>query len=115
MSKYHNRKVTEDGYTFDSIAEYNRYRELKTMQNNGDITDLKIHPPYILQYDFYSHGKHIREIKYIADFSYIDFSAHTTIIEDVKGVKTAEFKIKEKMFLKYLSDYSDVEFRLVQA
>jgi hypothetical protein len=114
MSKYHNRKVTEDGYTFDSVAEYNRYRELKTMQNNGDIKSLAVHPTYILQKEFNYHGKLVREVKYIADFVYYDVNDHILVIEDVKGVQTAEFKIKAKLFQKLMSDYTDVEFRLVQ-
>ena len=115
MSKYHNRKVTEDGYTFDSIAEHNRYRELKIMQNNGDIKSLVVHPSYILQYPLFFRGKKINGIKYIADFCYYDMKDQLLVIEDVKGVQTEAFKIKQKLFMKYLSGFSDTDFRLVQA
>ena len=114
MSKYHNRKVAEDGYTFDSIAEYNRYRELKIMQNNGDIKNLAVHPSYLLQEQFYYLGKLVREIKYIADFEYRDNQSQRIIVEDIKGVQTAEFKIKAKMFKKSIEFQPTIEFRLVQ-
>jgi len=113
MNKYHNRKVTEDGYTFDSIAEYNRYRELKIMQNNGDIQSLVVHPSFLLQEPFDYNGKRINAIRYEADFSYIENGA--VVVEDVKGVQTDVFRIKEKMFKKQIANHLDMEFRLVQA
>ena len=38
-SKYGSRKVKKDGMTFDSIREYNRWRELKLLERAGKIED----------------------------------------------------------------------------
>lgn len=40
-SKYGNEKVTVDGQTFDSEAEYRRYCELCLMAQAGEISDLQ--------------------------------------------------------------------------
>lgn len=42
MSKYHNRKVTADGITFDSVKEANRYKELKVLERAGLVHDLQL-------------------------------------------------------------------------
>lgn len=47
-SKYGSRKVTVDGITFDSVREYNRYKELKLLERAGKITNLKRQVKYLL-------------------------------------------------------------------
>ena len=72
-NKYGNRRVTIDGYTFDSGKEGNRYMELKYLLAAGQIKDLELQKPFVLQEGFRDkHGKWHREIKYIADFVYYD-------------------------------------------
>lgn len=80
--KYHNRKVTIDGITFDSKKEAYRYKELKLLQKAGEISDLRPQVKYILipaQYKPDRIGKRggikkgkiiERECSYIADFVY---------------------------------------------
>jgi hypothetical protein len=106
MSKYGNKSVEFDGYKFDSLAELRRYQDLRIMENNGDISNLVVHPRFILQEPF-THN-HIREraIAYEADFSYYDRDGKK-IVEDVKGFKTKEYQIKRKLFL---YKYPDVNF-----
>lgn len=110
-SKYNNRKIEADGYTFDSIAEYHRYTELKLLQIAGEISNLRVHPVYPLQKSFLTpEGKSVRSIKYEADFDYQENDV--TVVEDVKGVETAVFKLKHKMFLQ---KYPEIVFRIIKA
>jgi hypothetical protein len=101
-NKYNAKKVTADGYTFDSMAEHRRYLYLKSEQEAGNIDGLIIHPHYVIA-DGYDkkNGDHVKPIQYIADFAYhiaIDeLKFETIVIEDVKGGKatqTALFKLK---------------------
>ena len=109
-SKYNNRKIELDGYIFDSIAESRRYAELKLLERAGIISDLKVHTVYLLQKSFRTpEGKAVRAIKYECDFDYIENGI--TVVEDVKGVETAAFKLKHKMFLKM---YPDIRFEIVK-
>ena len=106
MSKYHSKLVEFDGYKFDSLAESRRYRDLRLMENNGDISSLVVHPRFVLQEPFtYNHVRE-RAIAYEADFSYYEKDGKK-IVEDVKGFKTKEYQIKRKLFL---FKYSGVNF-----
>lgn len=102
-SKYHARKVTVDGITFDSRKEYNRWRELKLLERAGRIADLRRQVKYVLipaQRD--GAGKLIeRECAYKADFVYFkpDISGGDWVVEDCKGVRTPEYIIKRKLML----------------
>ena len=40
-----------------------------------------------------------RECAYIADFTYIDLKTGNTVVEDTKGVRTADYVIKRKLML----------------
>ncbi|MGP1455872.1 MAG: DUF1064 domain-containing protein [Treponema sp.] len=40
---------TVDGITFDSMAEMNRYLELKQLERAGIITDLELQPKFLLK------------------------------------------------------------------
>jgi len=42
-------------------------------------------------------GRSVRQIAYEADFEYIDSETGRRVIEDVKGVQTAVFKLKRKL------------------
>ena len=109
-SKYNNRKKEIDGYTFDSIAESRRYAQLKLLEKAKIISDLRVHPVYLLQKSFRTpEGKSVRAINYEADFDYVENGV--TVVEDVKGVETAAFKLKHKMFLK---QYPDIRFEIIK-
>jgi uncharacterized Zn finger protein (UPF0148 family) len=103
--KYKNVHVEADNYKFDSKAERNRYHQLKYMQKEREISDLKVHPVYELLPDFTHEGKIIKGISYEADFSYMKNGK--LIVEDVKGVKTDVFKLKYKMFI---NKYPEIQF-----
>ncbi len=99
--KYGNKKVTIDGYQFDSIAEARRYEQLKLMEQAGAISDLRLQPRYELQKAFKDfEGKTQRAITYVLDFTYMETSSDDQLIaEDVKGFSTQLFQVKRKLFL----------------
>lgn len=107
MSKYGNKKCELDGIKFDSMMERNYYVELKHQKEKGAIMDFELQPKFLLQPKFKKHGKSYREINYVADFAIIT-NDNKKIIVDVKGFKTTEFKLKEKMF-----EYNYPELKLV--
>lgn len=123
MNKYNARKAYLDGYTFDSQAELSRYLELKVMERNGDISDLKVHPVFVLLAPFTYHEKGVRGITYEADFSYWEHfktaedarshgatALNIEVSEDVKGVETEAFKLKAKLFK---HSYPFIYFRII--
>lgn len=98
MTKYHSKKVTVDGITFDSKREANRYCELKLLVKAGEITNLKLQPAFELIPRFRKNGKVYRKTVYIADFSYFDTRTMKDVVEDAKGVKTPVYALKKKLF-----------------
>ena len=103
QNKYRNKKTEIDGHRFDSKKEASRYLVLKLRQENGIISGLELQPVFELQPSFKRGSKTIRAIKYIADFMYQ--KKGQIYVEDVKGVKTAAYQIKKKMFLKRYPDF----------
>ncbi len=89
-----------DGIKFDSKKEANRYQELKLMQRAGIIRDLQRQIKYVLiPSQKGDDGRVIeRPCTYIADFVYIDENGKT-VVEDTKGYRTNDYKIKRKLML----------------
>ena len=83
-------------YVFDSVLEARRYKQLALLERVGEISNLKLQVPFLLQESFRKNGKTYRKIEYIADFVYEENGQ--TIVEDTKGIKTDVFKIKQKLF-----------------
>lgn len=116
-SKYSNRKITRDGITFDSLKEYKRFRELRLLEQAGEVTDLKRQVEFELipaQFEevptgeCYKRGERKGEpkmkrvcveqsCKYIADFTYTENG--NQVVEDTKGFRTADYIIKRKLML----------------
>ena len=113
-SKFKNRKVKLlDGTQFDSVREYRRWLELKTLEKAGRISDLRRQVEYSLipkQYESYERysgktGKRLRDgrrcveksCSYIADFVYRE--GDSLVVEDAKGVRTDDYIIKRKLML----------------
>ena len=92
-SKYGNKKITYDGQTFDSIAELRRYQELRLLERAKVISDLKTQVPYTL----IEKSKHGREIRYIADFEYVE--GGVKVVEDVKSKATVTplYRLKKRL------------------
>lgn len=108
-SKYHSKKFTSGGQSFDSKKEYNRWTALQLLQKSGKITGLRRQVKYVLIPAQYGPGKTgprggvkrgpflERECSYIADFVYEKDGQ--TVVEDVKGVRTKDYIIKRKLML----------------
>lgn len=110
--KYNNRPVELDGHRFDSQAEAARWTELKMLQAAGEIMHIEVHPRFLLIDSFTHNGRKVRAVYYEADFRYLDRHSGRVIVEDVKGVKTAVFQLKEKLLM---SRYPYLDFRVVAA
>lgn len=88
-SKYRNVKTTVDGITFDSKKESQRYKELKILQEKGEIHNLNIQVSFDL-----------KVCKYKADFTYNRYDITDLIVEDVKSEITRRdrvYRIKAKL------------------
>jgi len=91
-SKYGNKKVTLDGFTFDSKKEAARYHDLKVMQMAGEISELKLQVEFELEVE----GKKVAS--YIADFTY-QLNGEL-VVEDVKSSATRKirlYQLKKKL------------------
>lgn len=112
MTKYHNIRVTIDNVTFASRAEGQRYNELKLLTSAGVISGLILQPVFMLQEAFRDRaGVKYRAITYVGDFAYLDMETGCNVVEDVKGVTTAVFLIKQKLFIKR---YPNIELRVLR-
>jgi hypothetical protein len=98
MSKYHNRKVTRDGETFDSVKEYRRFCELRLLERAGAVTDLRRQVKFELIPAQRIDGKVVeRACGYVADFVYMENGQQ--VVEDTKGMRTQEYRLKRKLML----------------
>ena len=98
MSKYHSKKITRDGITFDSVKEYKRYQELALLERVGQVSDLQRQVKFELIPSQRVNGKVVeRACTYIADFVYIQNGQK--VVEDTKGFKTKDYIIKRKLML----------------
>jgi len=112
-NKYNAKEAFIDGHRFASHDEARRYAELRLMERAGEISDLEVHPRFILQDGFrdkYS-GKWINKISYTADFSYRRKGRQ--VVEDVKSkpTMTTASRIRIRMFQ---FQNRKIEFRIVE-
>lgn len=98
VTKYHNKKVKYDGYTFDSIKEKNYYIKLKLLEKAGIIKELELQKEYELQPSFKLNNKTSRKITYRADFTYKTAKDDKIHVIDVKGFRTDVYRLKKKIF-----------------
>lgn len=102
-NKFNAVRTQVDGIWFDSKAEADRYSSLKLLERARVISGLGLQPVFALMGP---KGKPVAA--YRADFCF--FENGRRVVEDVKGVMTAAFRLKAKMFLQ---QYPDHELRLV--
>ena len=111
-NKYGNKKVCFDGYTFASVKEYRRYNDLQLMKRAGVISDLVVHPPFVIIDAFMHHNKRIRGARYTADFQYWDNEKQLVVVEDVKSPPTRKepaYGLRTKLFRQRYPDMMFVE------
>lgn len=95
-SKYRNVKTVRFGQVFDSRKEADRYLELRSLLERGEIKNLRrqVKYPFVLN--------SVKVATYIADYVYEDRYGNE-IVEDVKGMKKGAayqtFKIKQRLML----------------
>lgn len=108
-SKYHNIRTG----TSASLKEERRRRELEILERCGKIRNLRCQVPYELipvqrepptigKRGGIKPGKCIeRSCEYVADFVYEERSGDgwIEIVEDAKGFRTPDYKIKRKLML----------------
>lgn len=113
-SKYNAKPVEFDGIRFDSIAESRRYRELRLLQSSGEIWGLAVHPRFELLPAVKREGVRWRAVVYVGDFEYYADNGSKPpihVVEDVKGVETAVFRLKRRLFAE---TYPDIKFVVVK-
>ena len=107
-NKYKNEKVEFDGIKFDSKRERDRYMVLKDAERRGVISELKCQPKFtLIPAQYHEEAKQLKTkvkmvkkcdflaITYTGDFQYVKDGK--IVVEDVKGMVTPEYKLKEKM------------------
>lgn len=100
MNKYHSKKIATPDGKFDSKKEHRRWLQLKMMQEEGLIKDLRRQVPFELIPSQKKNGKVVeRPVKYVADFVYTQTRNSEEIVEDTKGFKTPDYIIKRKLML----------------
>lgn len=91
-SKYGAKRTEVDGITFHSAKEAKRWGELRLLEQDGQIRNLN------RQVTFELHGVNgLVVCKYVVDFTYIEDLEF--VAEDTKGFRTADYKIKRKLFV----------------
>ena len=97
MSKYGALKTNVSGIVFDSKAEARRYGELVILQRAGYIGKLERQVVYVLAPAVVIGGRKKPALRYKADFQYVDNKAFKLVTEDVKGVITPLFRVKQHL------------------
>lgn len=90
-SKYGATPTFVDGIRFDSKGEARRWGELKLLERAGQISGLERQVPYRLEVNG------VLVTKYVADFRYLDAKSGELVVEDFKGFRTPEYRIKAKL------------------
>ena len=116
VNKMGAREIEIDGYIFKSEFEGTRYQELKLLEAAGEITDLELQPPFVLQDKYRDmHGVAQRAIKYIADFAYNEPGNPLRVVEDTKGHQSEKSKVQVKLFRwKYEYPRGPYELRIIR-
>lgn len=113
VTKYHNKKVKYDGYTFDSIREKNYYIKLKLLEKAGKIKELELQKEFELQPSYKLNNKTIRKITYRADFTYKTAEDDKLRVIDVKGYRTDVYRLKKKLFeYRYKIEIEEIKWRI---
>jgi hypothetical protein len=94
-SKYKNNRIDTTDGTFDSQLEYRRWQELKLLERAKHIKDLERQVKFVLV----EKSKYGGEIRYMADFVYIDLKTNEKVVEDTKSeaTKTPLYRLKKRL------------------
>lgn len=90
--KYNATAVTVDGIRFASKREAAYYGTLKMREKAGEVSAVELQKPYT-----FTSPDGTLLATYRADFCFWDHTADRFRVVDVKGVETAEFRMKKRM------------------
>jgi hypothetical protein len=96
-SKYGSKKITVDGYTFDSLDEFKYYEYLLKRKAREEILNFELQPTYELIPKFKKEGRSYRAATYTPDFLIYHLDGKEELI-DVKGVSTQQGELRRKLF-----------------
>lgn len=97
-TKYGAVRTEVDGVSFASKKEARRYSELKLLERAGQIIRLQLQPRFPLKVG------DVHVCTYVGDFAYCTKpkpgaqNVGEYVVEDAKGFKTPEYKLKAKLF-----------------
>lgn len=113
-SKYGNKKAKANGKVFDSGLERSRHYTLQVLEKAGEISDLRTQVPFeiipaiyeTVEVQLKTKTKQVQKLvqraaHYVADFVYKDKDGNE-VVEDAKGFRTKEYKLKKKMMRAFL-------------
>jgi hypothetical protein len=96
--KYSNQKIVDpDGLKFDSKAEHKYWHFLKLRERAKEIKNLERQVVYELAPSVIVQGRKRPALRYIADMRWIEASDGRTVVADVKGAVTPEYRIKRHL------------------
>lgn len=81
---------TVDGVLFDSMKEAKRYQDLKLLVRSGEVRELQLKTKFPIAIE------KNKICVYVCDFDYFNVD-WKRVVEDVKGVKTAVYRLKKKL------------------
>ena len=100
VNKYRNKRTEVDGIKFQSAGEAKRWRELKLLEENGKIKNLRRQVPFRWKVTYtVGENKFEETQRYVADFVYVERGQE--VIEDFKGYRTIAY-LKKKKLMKLL-------------
>lgn len=94
--KYKNQPVIVDGVHFDAKGEAEYDGQLRLVERQGGIRDLKRQVAFEIQVPDLS-GVLVKICTYVADWVYWDVEQKAEMVVDWKGKSTREFKLKKKL------------------
>lgn len=111
MNKFGAKKTEVAGLKFDSKAEARRYGQLIMLERAGHIAGITRQVPFELAKSVRLAGSTRAKpaLRYFADFVYSDVRTGQIVVEDVKGVITPLFRVKQHL----MKSVHDIDVRVV--
>ena len=91
--KYGNIRTTHEGTEFASKREAARYMQLKLLERNHEVRNIRLQVPYQIEV------LGTKVCRYYADFVYEELrkGIWSEVVEDCKGFRTPTYKLKKKL------------------
>lgn len=94
-NKFNAKATTIDGRRFASAKEAKRYGELKLLVRAGEVDDLRLQVPIMLEgRDGPMLTRTGKQMRLTVDFVYTDLNTGLTVYEDSKGVPTRDYEVR---------------------